>query len=103
MFPVEEVHVSNDSELSTLQEDVADLESQMSGIIQIERITGEVIMFGGTEASVPVGWVLCDGQGLSTTTFADLFAVIGYEYGGSGGTFKVPDYQSNNKFPKRGI
>lgn len=34
----------------------------------------------------------CDGRLLSTTEYADLFAVIGYRYGGDGGAqFALPD------------
>ena len=50
---------------------------------------GTVSYFGGGTA--PSGWLECNGQGVSTTTFAELFAAIGYTYGGSGGTFNVPD------------
>jgi microcystin-dependent protein len=42
-------------------------------------------------ATAPTGWLLCYGQGVSTTTYADLFAAIGYTYGGSGSTFNLPD------------
>lgn len=41
--------------------------------------------------TAPSGWLVCDGSGYSTTTYAALFAVIGYTYGGSGSTFNVPD------------
>ena len=52
--------------------------------------TGIVIEYGGDTA--PDGYLLCDGGTYSTTgTYADLFAVIGYKYGGSGGSFNVPD------------
>ena len=42
-------------------------------------------------AAAPTGYLLCDGTGFSTTTYAALFAAIAYAYGGSGGTFNVPD------------
>lgn len=42
--------------------------------------------------SAPTGWFACDGQSLSTTTYADLFAAIGYTWGGSGGTFFLPNF-----------
>lgn len=42
-------------------------------------------------ATAPTGWLICDGQALSTTTYADLFAVVGYTYGGSGSTFNLPN------------
>lgn len=51
--------------------------------------TGAVISFAGSTA--PSGYILCDGQDLSTTTYAALFSTIGYAYGGSGATFKVPN------------
>jgi phage-related tail fiber protein len=50
---------------------------------------GTVNYFAGGTA--PAGYLECNGQGVSTTTFAELFAAIGYTYGGSGGTFNVPD------------
>lgn len=50
---------------------------------------GAVIMGAGTV--VPAGWLDCDGSSLSTTTFADLFAAIGYTYGGAGASFNIPD------------
>lgn len=43
---------------------------------------------GGT---VPTGWLDCDGSSLNTTTYAALFAAIGYTFGGSGTSFNIPD------------
>jgi len=51
--------------------------------------SGVISPFAG--GSVPIGYVLCDGQSLNTTTFANLFSVIGYTYGGSGSSFLVPN------------
>jgi hypothetical protein len=42
-------------------------------------------------STIPVGWMQCNGASLSTTTFSLLFSKIGYSYGGSGGTFRLPD------------
>jgi microcystin-dependent protein len=52
---------------------------------------GMIMMHGA--ASAPTGWVLCDGATYTTTdpVYQALFGVIGYSFGGSGGTFKVPD------------
>jgi microcystin-dependent protein len=50
-----------------------------------------VIMFYG-DAAVPAGWLECDGSAVSETTYADLFAVIGYTFGNpGGGNFNLPD------------
>ena len=40
-------------------------------------------------------WLLCDGQAVSRATYADLFAVIGTNFGAGNGvtTFNVPDYR----------
>lgn len=42
---------------------------------------------------VPIGWKLCNGDPLDTTEFAELFAVISYDYGGAGSVFNLPDFQ----------
>lgn len=46
-------------------------------------------------AGVPGGWLLCNGQAVSRTSFADLFAAIGVVYGAGNGTttFNVPDFR----------
>lgn len=53
--------------------------------------TGLVSGFAG--GTIPVGWLLCYGQAVSRTVFADLFAAVGVTYGaGNGGTtFNLPD------------
>tara|TARA_R110002153_G_scaffold45498_1_gene128305 strand:+ start:238 stop:1164 length:927 start_codon:yes stop_codon:yes gene_type:complete len=51
--------------------------------------TGVILPFAGPTA--PSDFLLCYGQSLSTSTYADLFAIIGYTYGGSGSSFNVPD------------
>lgn len=52
---------------------------------------GFVMSFAG--ASVPTGWLLCDGSAVSRTTYAKLFAAIGTTYGVGDGstTFNLPD------------
>jgi microcystin-dependent protein len=36
-------------------------------------------------------WLACEGQSLSTATYPALFAKIGYNFGGSGASFNLPD------------
>lgn len=40
-------------------------------------------------------WLLCNGQAVSRTTYSELFAVIGTQFGSGNGTttFNVPDYR----------
>lgn len=62
-------------------------------------ITGEIRMWGSTIASIPSGWLHCDGSAISRSTYAALFAVIGTQYGSGDGstTFNLPD--TRNFFP----
>lgn len=54
-------------------------------------ITGEMRLFGGTAA--PTGWLMCQGQAISRTTYANLFTAIGTAFGAGDGstTFNLPD------------
>lgn len=57
-------------------------------------IVGEIIAYASS--SVPIGWLACDGSSVSTTTYARLFNLIGYMYGGSAGNFTLPDLRGRN-------
>ena len=48
------------------------------------------------------GFIECDGRSLDKALYGDLFAVIGYTYGGSGANFNVPDYR-NRKLTGCGV
>ena len=52
---------------------------------------GAVIAYSGSVA--PIGYLLCNGQAVSRTTYADLFTAIGTTYGAGNGstTFNVPN------------
>jgi len=56
---------------------------------------GAIMMWAGTSANIPTGYAVCNGASLSTTgTYASLFGIIGYRYGGSGANFTLPDFLS---------
>lgn len=59
---------------------------------------GSVLPFGG--GTVPAGWLLCDGQAVSRTGRADLFAIISTAFGVGDGstTFNLPDLRA--RFPR---
>lgn len=50
-------------------------------------------------AAAPSGWLLCDGNAYSRTTYTTLFSLIGVTYGAGNGstTFNVPDLRG--RFP----
>lgn len=50
---------------------------------------GMIFPFGG--ALAPDGYLLCDGSSYLTTDYPELFAQIGYYFGGSGDNFSVPN------------
>jgi microcystin-dependent protein len=58
-------------------------------------ITGAIQMW--PTGTAPTGYLLCNGASVSTTTYATLFGVIGYTFGGSGGSFLLPNY--TNRMP----
>jgi len=62
--------------------------------------TGSVIARLST--SVPVGWLVCNGQEVSRTTYPTLFATIGTVYGAGNGTttFNVPDFRDRFLYGK---
>ena len=43
-------------------------------------VGGIIPWAGAVGVAIPVGWLLCDGQIVSTVTYGDLFSVIGTEY-----------------------
>lgn len=53
--------------------------------------TGCILPFCGNNA--PQGWLLCDGSAINRTTYADLFAILGTNYGegDNSTTFNLPD------------
>jgi microcystin-dependent protein len=55
---------------------------------------GMITAWSGSHDNVPSGWLLCNGNAVSRTTYADLFAVIGTNYGVGNGTttFNLPYY-----------
>ncbi len=81
----------NTEDASTLVAANAYTDSQVGGIPPSADPTpaGAVMAYAGSV--FPTGWLKCDGTSYSTATYPDLFAAIGYTYGGGGGSFNVPD------------
>ena len=52
---------------------------------------GTILTFAGN--TIPTGYLLCDGQAVSRTTYAKLYSVIGDTYGAGDGTttFNLPN------------
>lgn len=54
---------------------------------------GVMLPFAGPTGNIPTGWRLCNGDAISRTTYAALFAAIGTTWGAGDGstTFNVPN------------
>lgn len=73
---------------------LADYNNDMEKIDKGASPTGSVMSFAG--ASIPEGWLLCNGAAVSRVDYAGLFKVIGITYGAGDGanTFVLPDLRS---------
>ena len=54
---------------------------------------GSLKPWSPSTAMLPNGWLICQGQAISRTTYADLFFLIGTQYGSGDGTttFNIPN------------
>lgn len=57
---------------------------------------GTVVMWPGINP--PTNALLCQGTLIAKDDYLDLYAVIGYRYGGEGDYFKVPDFRNKYLF-----
>jgi microcystin-dependent protein len=62
------------------------------GTVNLAVPAGIINQYGGSVA--PDGYLLCNGQSLSTGAYPSLFTAIGYTYGGSGSSFNIPNLQN---------
>jgi microcystin-dependent protein len=70
---------------------IADTATAVSDAGLLGLSVGTVLLFGGNDATVPPGWLLCDGAAHDVTTYPALFNLIGTTYGSAPGQFRVPD------------
>lgn len=70
---------------------ITDERTHTVGSLSVVIPSGVMMAYGGTSA--PTDWLLCYGQAISRTTYANLFSALGTAYGVGNGstTFNVPD------------
>lgn len=78
------LNIQND--ITTIQGDITNIQNQFGE----EMPLGSILMYP-TSAPPNSKWLICDGQTLNTTLYPDLFALIGYSFGGAGNSFSLPD------------
>jgi len=71
-----------------------ELELISGGTLYADAPIGSIISYGGTTA--PDGWMICNGDQVSKTTYSELYAVIGDSFKGAkadpaSGNFYLPD------------
>lgn len=82
---------------SQMEQTATNLENTLTGLIK--QCVNQRVYVGDIKASTQAAdhgnWLLCDGQAVSRARYADLFAVIGTNFGEGNGvtTFNVPDYR----------
>lgn len=66
------------------------------------NLPGMVVPYAGLDSKVPEGWLFCNGQAVSRSTYSALFGVISTTYGPGDGstTFNVPDLRGRIPFGK---
>lgn len=64
-----------------------------------DHLSSDLVAVGSIEmwpaaAAIPDNRIRCHGQAVPVADYPDLFAIIGYAYGGSGANFRMPDYRN---------
>jgi microcystin-dependent protein len=81
-------------DLTTQQNELINLQNELNILIEKnKRIIGSItpsILVG----SPSTNYLICDGQSILVSDYQELFSVIGYNYGGSGLNFSIPDFRS---------
>lgn len=72
------------------------VKSSSGGWLELAQNVGPHVPIGGmllwpSRGAIPDGFLEAAGQTLSVTTYPALFNVLGYAWGGSGSSFKLPD------------
>ncbi len=69
--------------------------AQLPGIVPLSGVIPMPVLGGADPGLQPDNsrYVIADGRSLLSTTYPDLFAILGYTYGGSGSSFNLPDMQ----------
>jgi hypothetical protein len=70
---------------------LGNLQTSLTNLLASARFVPAGAVFHVAQSTAPSGYLICDGSGYTTSTYADLFNAIGYTHGGGGGYFYVPD------------
>lgn len=69
-------------------------ELDLAVVANVGNPTGTTIAWTGSSSSIPAGYLHCNGQSVSRTTYSALFTHLGTVFGSvDANTFNVPDYR----------
>jgi microcystin-dependent protein len=85
---------ANDNDIDQIQGDIVNIQTDITNIqnqFGDEMPLGSIIMYATGGIAPNNKWMFCEGQTLDNTVYPDLFAIIGYTFGGAGTDFSLPD------------
>ena len=88
--------VTINSQIVDIQTDITDIQTEITDInitLTDTMPIGSMIMYPTAVTPSPK-WEICEGQTLATALYPDLFSAIGYNFGGAGLFFSLPDLRS---------
>jgi len=85
------------AQLKLVGDPVSNLDAAPKQYVDQVIPVGLIMMWGAAVPPANGKWLLCDGTPLQTAAYPELFTVIGYTWGGSGGSFNAPAL--NGRFP----
>ena len=66
-----------------------------NNLSEVRAYTDQLVRVGDIklipDTTAPKGWLLCDGSSKAVASYGGLHTVIGYDFGGSGANFNVPN------------
>lgn len=70
---------------------ITNLQASLDALAAADTKPGSIMAYAGPSA--PTGWLMCNGQNVSRSTYSALFAAIGTNHGAGDGsaTFGIPD------------
>lgn len=83
--------------LITVEQATIAASEMFADMFQLPDPVGSIWPYAGDPTALAPNALNCDGASYATTDYPALFGVIGYNYGGAGSSFNVPDLRA--RFP----
>ena len=81
------------NEIIILQNELITLQNELNILVErSKRVIGSIT--SSVSLITPTNYLICNGQALYVSQYPQLFNIIGYNYGGSGFNFNLPDFKN---------